>query len=147
MLWKKQNSMETLRFHQAVEISWTSWDFMRKLRLHEKFRFYEHGEILMKTFRFHGKVETSWKIEISWKSLDFMKNWDFMKQSRFHAKVNISWKSRSMLAVDVCFQVFRATVRAREGEALRVTRAVNNGWRFTARSKCFLSNFPPSLPS
>ena len=65
---------------------------------------HEKVEISMKMLSFHEQIE------ISRKSRDFMK------------------KDSSLLAVDVCFQVFRAVPCARGWEkALRVPRAVNFG--------------------
>ena len=55
------------------------------------------------------KMSFQGKIEIARKSQDFIK------------------KDSSLLAVDVCFQVFRAVPCARGEKALRVTRAANNG--------------------
>ena len=61
------------------------------------------------------------KVEFSWKCVHFM------KKSRFHEKDEISWKKdSSLLALDVCFQVFRAVTYARGGGRFyESSRAVN----------------------
>ena len=47
----------------------------------------------MKQWRFHEKVDISWKSQDFIQSKDFMKKWNFMNKSIFHEKVEISWKS------------------------------------------------------
>ena len=101
---QKRRFAKMSRIFEKVKISWKSRDFLKKSRFHEQ-------------------------VEISWTSRDFdEKVWILMKTSRFHEKVEIRWTNRDFMKksrLDPCACI---------GEkALRVPRAVNFGWRFTAR--------------